>query len=612
MEGLSDSPRENPNEDSNAKCRQGDQEATPSSIITLTRNDSSSSNESEFNDEELKEGFYSPKSVHDAAGAGEKNDIDGKSCIIESQNESIQRSKDLSRSSKKDCRCDSCDEDDDKYKLKCNTCKHLFHYSCTGLPLYQISQFMVKGYRKFECWKCTDIPQYIQEALALQIWKRNDENRNRELAIYHTTERNDVASTCVQTDSVMTDDLEEVKKDNEVLVKTLHDTRVELSETRTELIKCKEKNAGITNQLSILQGNEEVNRGLLQVREEELDKVLAKLHAMEEHLNDADQGLIDQGELMADNKKLEKELEKRDAELTRVLDEKTKYQKERRQLSQRVTSLEKNEDGLQIKLRSQAEMIKHLRKKTTTAEAMIVENKNENSSLAEDTVKSSIDSKLEAFSCDLLTKVTQIVDQKLNALIPSSTADNDGMACADTVFAPTAPTTAWSKVVSQPQNMKSIMRDARNDEKLEESEKQRRANNIIIHGAEEVGNTPADVKKGDEEYIKEILAKIGVVAAPSVITRLGVAKAETKRPIKIVMKTHTDKEQVMKSLGRLKGTERYFGKISVKDDYTSNEREQIRILSEQATRQSEGNTEKIFKVRGNSKNGWRIVSFPRK
>ena len=83
--------------------------------------------------------------------------------------------------------------------------------------------------------------------------------------------------------------------------------------------------------------------------------------------------------------------------------------------------------------------------------------------------------------------------------------------------------------------------------------------------------------------------------------------------MKIVMKTKDDKEKVMRNLGRLKGTERYFGKISVKDDYTSNERDQIRKLTEQAKHQSEENKDnKVFKVRGNAKNGWRIVSFPRK
>ena len=96
--------------------------------------------------------------------------------------------------------------------------------------------------------------------------------------------------------------------------------------------------------------------------------------------------------------------------------------------------------------------------------------------------------------------------------------------------------------------------------------------------------------------------------------RLGEAKKENesrRRPIKIIMKSNADKDKVMKNLALLKGTERYFGKISVKDDYTTNEREQIRALTKQAEKQSEDSPDRIYKVRGNSKNGWSIVSFPR-
>ena len=68
----------------------------------------------------------------------------------------------------------------------------------------------------------------------------------------------------------------------------------------------------------------------------------------------------------------------------------------------------------------------------------------------------------------------------------------------------------------------------------------------------------------------------------------------------------------MKNLGRLKGTERFFGKISVKDDYTTQERENIRQLTDRAKMQSNENPDRIFKVRGDSKNGWKVVSFLRK
>ena len=172
-------------------------------------------------------------------------------------------------------------------------------------------------------------------------------------------------------------------------------------------------------------------------------------------------------------------------------------------------------------------------------------------------------------------------------------------------------TTLWSTVAGKKQDMKSIMRDARNDEKIEESEKERRSKNIIIHGAEEVGNSPDDIKKEDSQYVKELFKKISATSEPSLITRLGEPKESKSRPIKLVMKTKADKEKVMKNLGRLKGTERFFGKISVKDDYTTQEREEIRLLTEKAKQQSTDNSDRIFRVRGNSKNGWKVVSFPK-
>ena len=68
----------------------------------------------------------------------------------------------------------------------------------------------------------------------------------------------------------------------------------------------------------------------------------------------------------------------------------------------------------------------------------------------------------------------------------------------------------------------------------------------------------------------------------------------------------------MNNLSRLKNTEKDFGKISLKDDYTSNEREQIRMLTNEAKKKSDENPDRAFKVRGDSKNGWRIMSFPKK
>ena len=138
--------------------------------------------------------------------------------------------------------------------------------------------------------------------------------------------------------------------------------------------------------------------------------------------------------------------------------------------------------------------------------------------------------------------------------------------------------------------------------------KEKRLKNIIIHGAVEVGENPEKIKKEDSEYVKQIFAKIGVQFTPTLVTRLGKQNESRTRPIKITMKT----KEVMENLGRHKGTERYFGKISIKDDYTASEREEIKLLTERAKEQSMHNPDRVFKVRGNSKNGWRVVSFQRK
>ena len=215
-----------------------------------------------------------------------------------------------------------------------------------------------------------------------------------------------------------------------------------------------------------------------------------------------------------------------------------------------------------------------------------------------------IDAKFEAFSANILSKVTEIMDKKIGEITKASPTGSS--------TAEIPPPVTWSSVVSQSSDMKTAMRAARNEDKIEESEKQRRANNIILHGAEEIGDSPDDIKKADAGYIKEIFTKIGAKVAPTSITRLGAPREDGKRPIKLVMKSKEDKEMVMNNLGKLKNTERYFGKISLKDDYTSNEREQIRLLTTEAAKKQDENPERVFRVRGDSKNGWRIVSFPKK
>ena len=59
------------------------------------------------------------------------------------------------------CTLTNCNCNNDKYKLECAECKRLVHYGCTSLPTYQLQLFLTKGYRKFICCKCVEIPSYL-------------------------------------------------------------------------------------------------------------------------------------------------------------------------------------------------------------------------------------------------------------------------------------------------------------------------------------------------------------------------------------------------------------------------------------------------------------------
>ena len=77
-----------------------------------------------------------------------------------------------------------------------------------------------------------------------------------------------------------------------------------------------------------------------------------------------------------------------------------------------------------------------------------------------------------------------------------------------------------------------------------------------------------------------------------VFTRLGKPNELKKRTLKVVMKTKQEKEDVLANLKLLKSTVEEFGKISVTDDYTSHEREQIKSWVKIAAEKSEEDSDK--------------------
>ena len=500
------------------------------------------------------------------------------------------------------CASAACTAEPNPHMLQCKKCKSLTHYGCTGLPAYQVALFMQKGYRRFKCHTCVgDIPEAIQVNCVGGM-------------PCIAAESKELATTGVQTVPGVLENLDEMSEEQETLLASLHTTRGELSEANAKLTEIEEENKDIKKQLSSQQNNEEVLRELLNEREGDLEEVQSKLIAMEQRSPGDGTKPEDKTKLNEEKAKLEKQLQLKDAELTRVTNEKTKYQKERLQLSQKVATMEKEDASLQIRLKSQGDMIQHLKKKVPLGDAASSKKVASVDAASSTTAKklddastktdqSSIDQKLEEFSANLLTKVTQIVDNKLNALIPAHGKEKEKVSWADV-----------TREESQPSgDLVSAIRTNKNDELVQEQERQRRINNIIVYGmTEECEDDGVPLKSQDDFFITSLMEILGVDVLPTSIVRLGKIEPGKNRPVKLAMKSADDKEKVMSSLKRLKDADAAYHGLSIRDDYTIEERELIRKFVQDAAKRNETENTTAWKVRGTPKNGLRLVKITRR
>jgi len=76
------------------------------------------------------------------------------------------------------------------------------------------------------------------------------------------------------------------------------------------------------------------------------------------------------------------------------------------------------------------------------------------------------------------------------------------------------------------------------------------------------------------------------------------------------MNSEADKQQLMRSLPRLRDQEGFKG-VSVTEDYTQAERETIRKWREEAKNKTQQDPDFIWKVRGNPKKRMMFKKFPK-
>ena len=77
----------------------------------------------------------------------------------------------------------------------------------------------------------------------------------------------------------------------------------------------------------------------------------------------------------------------------------------------------------------------------------------------------------------------------------------------------------------------------------------------------------------------------------------------------MILRNLDDKEKIISNLNKLKNAEASIRGISVRDDYTQEERNLIRTMNEEAKRKNEAENVTYWKVRGTPKNGLRVVKI---
>ena len=132
----------------------------------------------------------------------------------------------------------------------------------------------------------------------------------------------------------------------------------------------------------------------------------------------------------------------------------------------------------------------------------------------------------------------------------------------------------------------------------------RRELNIIIHGIKE----ESIKKEHDQTVIKELFDTVGLEYHPTTsIDRLGIKTPNKMRPIRLTMATQNEKSEFMSKLGRLKYGPETFQKISITDDYTQEERKEIRRWVEEAKERTKSEEGYEWKVRGSPRSKLRLI-----
>ena len=129
--------------------------------------------------------------------------------------------------------------------------------------------------------------------------------------------------------------------------------------------------------------------------------------------------------------------------------------------------------------------------------------------------------------------------------------------------------------------------------------------NLIVHGLEENGtNTQTN------SIVKELFDTLEVKHHPTTLTdRLGGKSLHKIRPIRIKMESNERKSEIMSKLWKLKHGQARFHKISITEDFTQEERKEIKRWVDEAKERTQQDDGYIWKIRGSPRSKLRFIKL---
>ena len=123
-------------------------------------------------------------------------------------------------------------------------------------------------------------------------------------------------------------------------------------------------------------------------------------------------------------------------------------------------------------------------------------------------------------------KIEDLIDKKMDMKLKVIETLNENLKeqKSASVGKEKEPSSNFAKAVNNygnTMNFREILREAQNEEKLEQREKEQRAKNLIIHGTLERGDTNGATKENDTNLVNNILDRIGMTSRPETFLRLG-------------------------------------------------------------------------------------------